>query len=74
MSPGRTCLLAVAALIAMGGCGYRLAGHNQLLPPSVKIIAVPPFENQTRRPEIEQRITEQTPCSKGRSPATTSLP
>lgn len=50
---------AVMAATAAGGCGYRLAGRNQLLPPTVKVIAVPPFENQTRRPEIEQRITEQ---------------
>ncbi|HEY3175637.1 MAG TPA: LptE family protein [Candidatus Polarisedimenticolia bacterium] len=52
-------VLALAAASAAPGCGYRLAGRNQLLPPSVKVIAVPPFENQTRRPEIEQRITEQ---------------
>ncbi len=46
-------------LVAAAGCGYRLAGHNQLLPPTVRVIAVPPFENQTRRREIEQRITAQ---------------
>jgi outer membrane lipopolysaccharide assembly protein LptE/RlpB len=47
--------------VSVGGttCGYRLAGRNQLLPPEVRVIAVPPFENETRRPEIEQRITEQ---------------
>lgn len=50
-------LAAVAATST--GCGYRLAGRNQLLPPSVKTIAIPPFENQTRRSEIDQRITEQ---------------
>lgn len=48
-----------ALLPAAGGCGYRLAGRNQLLPPTVRVIGVPPFENKTRRPEIEQRITEQ---------------
>jgi outer membrane lipopolysaccharide assembly protein LptE/RlpB len=51
--------LLAAALVAATGCGYRLAGRNQLLPPTVKVIGVPPFENKTRRPEIEQRITEQ---------------
>ena len=51
-------LLAVAVPLIAAACGYRLAGRNQLLPPSVKVIAIPPFENQTRRPEIEQRITE----------------
>ncbi len=50
-------LLALAAGVA--GCGYRLAGRNQVLPDSIRVIAVPPFENRTRRPEIEQRITEQ---------------
>ena len=59
MIPVRVCALALAALAAAGACGYRLAGRNQLLPPSVRIIAIPPFENQTRRPEVEQRITEQ---------------
>jgi outer membrane lipopolysaccharide assembly protein LptE/RlpB len=48
-----------ALLPAAAGCGYRLAGRNQLLPPTVRVIGVPPFENKTRRPEIEQRITEQ---------------
>ena len=50
---------AVAVATGSTGCGYRLAGRNQLLPPSVKTIAIPPFENQTKRPEIDQRITEQ---------------
>ena len=51
-------LVCLAAIGVSPACGYRLAGRNQLLPPSVKVISVPPFENQTRRPEIEQRITE----------------
>jgi len=50
-------MLALAALAA-SSCGYRLAGRNQVLPENVKVIAIPPFENHTRRPEIEQRITE----------------
>jgi outer membrane lipopolysaccharide assembly protein LptE/RlpB len=50
---------AAALFLALAtGCGYRLAGRNQMLPAEVKIIGVPPFENRTRRPEIEQRITE----------------
>ena len=54
-----TILITMAGLLTAGGCGYRLAGRNQLLPETVKTIAIPPFENRTRRPEIEQRITEQ---------------
>ncbi|MBI3450454.1 MAG: LptE family protein [Acidobacteria bacterium] len=52
--------IAVAlALAAAPACGYRLAGHNQLLPPSVKTIGILPFGNETRRAEVDQRITEQ---------------
>jgi TolB-like protein len=39
-------------------CGYRLAGRNIFLPEHIKNIAVIPFINETRRSEIEQRITE----------------
>lgn len=54
-------LLAAAALAlaTAAGCGYRLAGRNQLLPPQVKTIGIPPFGNATRQPEIAQRITEE---------------
>lgn len=55
---GVRAILILSLALAQSGCGYRLAGRNQLLPPTVRIIAIPPFENQTRRPEIEQRITE----------------
>jgi outer membrane lipopolysaccharide assembly protein LptE/RlpB len=56
-----TVSLALALLLLAatpGGCGYKLAGQNQLLPPEVKTIGIPPFENTTRRPEVEQRVTE----------------
>ncbi len=59
MKPGLRVFILLAVSIGGVACGYRLAGKNQLLPPEVQVIAVPPFENQTRRPEIEQRITEQ---------------
>ncbi len=51
-------LVLLSIALAPTGCGYKLAGRNQFLPPEVKLIAVPPFTNNTRRPEIEQRITE----------------
>jgi len=50
-------LLAAATLLAGAGCGYRLTGADSL-PPEIRTIAVRPFENQTSRPEIEQRVTE----------------
>jgi len=39
------------------GCGYRVAGHANTLPASVKTIAVPAFENRTSTYRIEQRLT-----------------
>ena len=51
-------LLTATAL----GCGYYLQGKGggSVLPEHVKIIALVPFENHTQRPEIEQRVTEET--------------
>ena len=49
---------ALAALLLTVGCGYHLAGKNAVLPEHIRRIAVPTFENQTRQPEIAQRITE----------------
>lgn len=51
-------LFLLGPTLLAAGCGYRLAGRNQLLPPEVKVIGIPPFGNRTRRPEVEQRITE----------------
>ena len=48
-------LLALTLL----GCGYHLAGRgSSVIPESVRVIAVLPFDNRTNRPEIEQRVTE----------------
>lgn len=49
------CLFCLVFLIS---CGYRLAGRNIFLPEHIKNIAVIPFINETKRSEIEQRITE----------------
>ncbi len=48
----------VCALCLLSSCGYRLAGHNVFLPEHIKKISVLPFINETKRSEIEQRITE----------------
>lgn len=37
-------------------CGYHMAGRGDRLPPDVKTIAVPVFENQTARFRIEQQL------------------
>lgn len=49
-------MLAVVAPLA--GCGYRVAGHANTLPPTVKTIAVTAFENRTSTYRIEQRLTD----------------
>jgi TolB-like protein len=56
----RLAALAVAGASALS-CGYRLAGANAnpAIPSTLKVVAVLPFENQTKRPEIEQRVTEE---------------
>lgn len=58
IGPRSTALLAlVVAGVAAGGCGYRVAGRANTLPPTVTTIAVPAFENRTSTYRIEQRLT-----------------
>ncbi len=55
----RSAYLGSALLaIALGGCGYHVAGRASRLPPSVKTIAVVALENRTTRYRIEQRLTD----------------
>lgn len=59
---GRPLLAALLVAAATApACGYRLAGANAnpAIPATLKVVAVLPFENETRRPEIEQRVTEE---------------
>lgn len=57
---GRAVALAALLLVSwLPGCGYKLAGGNSFLPERIRVIGIAPFENRTRRPEIEQRITEE---------------
>lgn len=51
-------MLLIAALMPAVACGYHLAGRSTSLPPDLKRLAVPTFQNRTNRPQIEQRITE----------------
>jgi len=61
LNPGRyRCAAAVLAVcISAVSCGYTLSGYgSSVLPETVSVVAVVPFENRTQRPEIEQRVTE----------------
>ncbi len=42
----------------LSACGYHVAGTSSLLPPGLKVIAVPAIKNDTPRYRIEQRMTE----------------
>jgi hypothetical protein len=47
--------LASLSLITLGGCLYGFAGGG--LPPSIKTVAVLPFDNQTPEPTLTQEIS-----------------
>jgi outer membrane lipopolysaccharide assembly protein LptE/RlpB len=51
-------VLGLAFLALLGGCGYRLLGASGALPPTVKTVAVLPFERQVPVVQLEQRVTE----------------
>ena len=50
------CVLALLCAFNTG-CGYRTAGHTNLLPSNVRVLAVPAFVNQTQTYKIEQTLT-----------------
>jgi hypothetical protein len=54
----RTALFLLAALAALPGCGYHLAGRGAQIPAHIKTIAVPAFRNETQRFKIEQTLTQ----------------
>jgi hypothetical protein len=50
-------VLLVLSALALTSCGYRVSGHSDLLPKSIKTIAIPAFGNVTQR----YRLTELMP-------------
>jgi hypothetical protein len=48
--------LVTLSALALGGCLYGFAGGG--LPPSIKTIAVLPFDNQTPEPTLTQEISQ----------------
>jgi outer membrane lipopolysaccharide assembly protein LptE/RlpB len=51
-------LAALCATLGLASCGYHTAGHGDLLPPSLKTIAVPAFANATVRYKLTDRLPE----------------
>ena len=53
-----TALTALAsAILCISGCGYHVAGRANLLPATIKTIAVPAFDNRTTTYRVEERLT-----------------
>ena len=51
-------MLATLLALAVGGCGYHVAGTESKFPSDWKSIEIPAFNNKTARYRIEQRMTE----------------
>ncbi len=53
--PGGLAVLALVVLMA--SCGYHTAGATTSLPPDVKVLAIPSFQNQTHTYHLETGLT-----------------
>jgi hypothetical protein len=45
------------SLLAATGCGYHVGGHHDLLPKTIRTIAIPAFGNVTSRPRLPVLLT-----------------
>src|SRR5215831_5141425 len=55
----RSLVIAVLAGILTGaGCGYHVADKADLLPKTIKTIAIPAFGNSTSRPQLARLLPE----------------
>lgn len=50
-------LFAATLALATAGCGYHVAGHSDLMPATIKVIAVPNFGNATVYAKLGHTIT-----------------
>jgi outer membrane lipopolysaccharide assembly protein LptE/RlpB len=53
-------IFLVSAVLTLSACGYHVTGHNNALPESIHVVAVPALENATTSYRIEQRLTSAT--------------
>lgn len=56
----RLAITSIFLAVLLSGCGYHVAGHNDALPKTIHVIAVPALENRTTSYRIEQRLTAAT--------------
>ena len=50
-------VLCWGLLLALAGCGYRLAGKATAIPANIDSVAIPIFNNKTTKYRLEQRLT-----------------
>jgi outer membrane lipopolysaccharide assembly protein LptE/RlpB len=50
------CFLFLAMLATLTGCGYHVSGHGDLMPKTIKIIAIPAFANRTPRYKLARTL------------------
>ncbi|KMP10429.1 hypothetical protein UR09_06250 [Candidatus Nitromaritima sp. SCGC AAA799-A02] len=50
-------VFALAFILPLAGCGYHLAGYGSALPPHIRTIAIPVFENSSSEPDIHREAT-----------------
>ncbi len=56
--PGAGGLVALVAFaLAAAGCGYHVAGHADVMPKTMKTIAMPPLHNTTPQPKLATLLT-----------------
>ena len=59
MNAHKTLWLVLALSLTLWGCGYQMAGRgSSQLPPHLKTIAIPVFENQSTEPALQRPFTE----------------
>lgn len=46
----------VASVAGLVGCGYKVAGKADMLPKTIRTVAVPPFSNSTTRYRLTDRL------------------
>jgi hypothetical protein len=49
-------VIILAALLGAAGCGYHVAGKADLMPATIKTIAIPPFGNNTIRYKLARQL------------------
>lgn len=48
----------IVGIFLIPSCGYRLTGTGNQLPPHIKTLAIPVFENETNQPELHRNLTD----------------